>query len=92
MLFVTHDRRFLENCASRILELAPSYPEGAFEVKGNYTDLCDAKKRFYCHRKQSRQLFQTKYAETQRGLDRVYRVGKLETRPKYRMPLHDEPS
>ena len=30
MLFVTHDRRFLENCASRILELAPSYPEGSF--------------------------------------------------------------
>ena len=46
MLFVTHDRRFLENCASRILELAPSYPEGAFEVKGNYTEFVRRKEAF----------------------------------------------
>ena len=46
MLFVTHDRRFLENCASRILELAPSYPEGAFEVNGNYTEFVRRKEAF----------------------------------------------
>ena len=46
MLFVTHDRRFLENCASRILELAPSYPEGAFEVNGNYTQFVRRKEAF----------------------------------------------
>jgi len=46
MLFVTHDRRFLENCASRILELAPSYPEGSFEVNGNYTEFVCRKEAF----------------------------------------------
>ena len=46
MVFVTHDRRFLENCASRILELAPSYPEGAFEVNGNYSEFVRRKEAF----------------------------------------------
>ncbi len=46
MLFVTHDRRFLENCSSRILELAPTYPEGAFEVSGNYTEFVRRKEAF----------------------------------------------
>ena len=46
MLFVTHDRRFLENCSSRILELAPSYPDGAFEVSGNYTEFVRRKEAF----------------------------------------------
>ncbi|MDP7005122.1 MAG: ABC-F family ATP-binding cassette domain-containing protein, partial [Phycisphaerales bacterium] len=46
MIFVTHDRRFLENCASRILELAPSYPDGSFEVDGNYTDFVRRKEAF----------------------------------------------
>jgi len=46
MLFVTHDRRFLENCASRILELAPSYPDGALEVNGNYTEFVRRKEAF----------------------------------------------
>ncbi len=46
MVFVTHDRSFLENCAKRILELAPSYPDGAFEVKGNYTEFVKRKEAF----------------------------------------------
>ncbi len=46
MLFVTHDRRFLENCASRILELAPTYPDGVFEVNGNYTEFVRRKEAF----------------------------------------------
>jgi len=46
MVFVTHDRSFLENCASRILELAPSYPDGALEVRGNYTEFVKRKEAF----------------------------------------------
>ena len=46
MVFVTHDRRFLENCSSRILELAPTYPDGYFEVKGNYTEFVTRKEAF----------------------------------------------
>lgn len=46
ILFVTHDRLFLENCASRIVELAPSYPDGYFEVQGNYTEFVRRKEAF----------------------------------------------
>jgi len=46
ILFVTHDRSFLENCSSRILELAPSYPDCTFEVKGNYTEFVRRKEAF----------------------------------------------
>lgn len=46
MIFVTHDRQFLENAASRIVELSPAYPGGIFEVLGNYTDFVKRKGAF----------------------------------------------
>ncbi|MDG2054854.1 MAG: ABC-F family ATP-binding cassette domain-containing protein [Phycisphaerales bacterium] len=46
MLFVTHDRQFLENTASRIVELSPAYPGGIFEVVGNYTEFVNRKEAF----------------------------------------------
>ena len=46
MIFVTHDRQFLENAASRIVELSPAYPGGIFEVLGNYTDFVKRKEAF----------------------------------------------
>lgn len=42
-LLVSHDRRFLENTVNRVIELAPVYPEGSFEVKGNYSDFLEKK-------------------------------------------------
>jgi ABC transport system ATP-binding/permease protein len=46
LVFITHDRRFLENVATRIVELAPSYPGGTFEVQGNYSEFVRRKERF----------------------------------------------
>ncbi|MCZ6836345.1 MAG: ABC-F family ATP-binding cassette domain-containing protein [Planctomycetota bacterium] len=46
MIFVTHDRKFLENSASRIVELSPAYPGGSFEVSGNYTEFVQRKEAF----------------------------------------------
>jgi ATPase components of ABC transporters with duplicated ATPase domains len=43
VLVVSHDRRFLENTANRIIELAPVYPEGSFQVRGGYTDFLTKK-------------------------------------------------
>ena len=37
-LVVSHDRYFLENVASRMLELSRTWREGLFEVKGTYRD------------------------------------------------------
>jgi ATP-binding cassette subfamily F protein uup len=46
MIFVTHDRQFLENAASRIIELAPAYPGGMFEAAGNYSEFLSRKVAF----------------------------------------------
>ncbi len=46
MIFVTHDRRFLENTATRIIELSAAYPGGAFEAAGNYTEFVRRKDAF----------------------------------------------
>jgi len=40
-LVVSHDRRFLESIASRMLELNRCYPNGVFEAKGSYSDFLE---------------------------------------------------
>ncbi len=37
-LVVSHDRYFLENVTSRVLELDRRYPEGLFQAQGSYSD------------------------------------------------------
>ena len=46
VVFITHDRRFLENVARRIIELSPVYPDGVLEVMGNYTEFVRRKEEF----------------------------------------------
>ncbi|HIP39976.1 MAG TPA: ABC transporter ATP-binding protein [Desulfocapsa sulfexigens] len=36
-LMVSHDRRFLENSANRVIELSAVYPEGSLQVDGGYS-------------------------------------------------------
>ncbi len=45
-LVVSHDRRFLENIASRVVELSAVYPDGSFEVAGGYSQFLQARLRF----------------------------------------------
>ena len=40
-LVVSHDRRFLEAVASRMLELNHCYPDGLFEATGRYSDFLE---------------------------------------------------
>ena len=46
VIFVTHDRQFLENTAHRIIELSPAYPGGVFESAGNYSQFVRRKDAF----------------------------------------------
>ena len=46
LVFITHDRVFLENTASRIIELSPAYPGGTFKAEGNYTEFLRRKEAF----------------------------------------------
>jgi ATP-binding cassette subfamily F protein uup len=49
-LLVSHDRRFLENTVNRVIELAPVYPEGSFQVRGTYSDFLDKKTEYLLQR------------------------------------------
>ncbi len=45
-VFVTHDRSFLENAATRVVELSTAYPQGTLAVDGNYTEFLRRKEEF----------------------------------------------
>ncbi len=45
-IIVTHDRDFLENVATRIVELSRAYPQGTFSVAGNYSEFLRRKQEF----------------------------------------------
>ncbi len=46
VMFVTHDRTFLENTATRIVEISPAYPQSTLAVVGNYTEFLRRKAEF----------------------------------------------
>jgi len=43
---VSHDRYFLENVASEVVELDRAYPDGFLRVRGNYSAFLEAKEEF----------------------------------------------
>jgi ATP-binding cassette subfamily F protein uup len=43
---ISHDRYFLENVATEIVELNRAYPDGIFRVHGTYSEFLEAKERF----------------------------------------------
>ena len=45
-VFVTHDRLFLEQVATRIIELSDAYPTGLLSVDGNYTEFVRRRAEF----------------------------------------------
>lgn len=46
VVFITHDRVFIERVADRVVELSRAYPGGLFEVRGNYTEFVRRKDEF----------------------------------------------
>ncbi len=51
---VSHDRYFLENVANEVVELNPTYEDGALRVSGNYSTFLE-KKQEYLHAQRNRQ-------------------------------------
>ncbi len=45
-LVVSHDRRFLENCTNRIIEISAVYPAGSLQVTGNYSAFLEKREEF----------------------------------------------
>jgi ABC transport system ATP-binding/permease protein len=46
VLFVSHDRYFIENLAERVIEINPIYPDGYFSSNGGYGDFLEARAAF----------------------------------------------
>jgi ATP-binding cassette subfamily F protein uup len=53
-LIVSHDRRFLEESANRIIDLSRSYPDGFLSITGPYSDFVEKREQFMAAQ-QSRQ-------------------------------------
>jgi len=51
---VSHDRYFLENVATAVVEVNPAYEDGALRVEGNYSTFLE-KKEEYLHAQKNRQ-------------------------------------
>lgn len=45
-LVVTHDRYFLERVANRMIEINRFYPQGSFQVSGNYSEFLEKREAF----------------------------------------------
>lgn len=45
-LIVSHDRRFLENTANRLIEFNAAYPQGYFSATGSYEDFLTSREDF----------------------------------------------
>jgi ATP-binding cassette subfamily F protein uup len=46
-LVVTHDRYFLENVATQMVEVNRAYPQCTFQVKGNYSEFLEKREQFF---------------------------------------------
>ncbi len=46
VVFVSHDRSFLEATATRIVELSAAYPGGSFEAEGDYSRFLERREAF----------------------------------------------
>ncbi len=45
-IVTSHDRNFLENTSSKIIELNPCYPQGFFSIDGSYSTFLEKRERF----------------------------------------------
>ena len=70
VIFVTHDRVFLENCATRIIELSRAYPEGTLSVDGNYSEFRRRKTEFLEMQAKAEQSLANTVREDDRWLGR----------------------
>ncbi len=69
-IVITHDRAFLEGTATRIVELAASYPEGTFSVEGGFDQFLRRKQDFLDGQAKQEQALSAQVREDLRWLGR----------------------
>lgn len=56
----SHDRYFLQNVTERVIELNSTYPQGIFDVQGDYVHFLEKKEEFLTHQEQSERSLASK--------------------------------
>jgi ATP-binding cassette subfamily F protein uup len=81
-LVVTHDRYFLENVASKMVEINPAYPQSSFQVKGNYSEFLERREEFFEAQSRQQESLATKVRREVEWLRRgpKARTGKSKAR------------
>ena len=51
-ILVSHDRRFLESTANRVVELSAVYPQGSLQIQGTYSDFVETRAEYLLQRQQ----------------------------------------
>jgi ATP-binding cassette subfamily F protein uup len=59
-LLVSHDRYFLQNTTTRIVEINPTYPKGMFSIDGTYANFLEQKEQFLLGQIQQEKSMATK--------------------------------
>ena len=57
---ISHDRYFLENTTTRMMELDKSYPKGIFGAEGSYTAFLEKREEFLAGQKQQERSLSSK--------------------------------
>jgi ATP-binding cassette subfamily F protein uup len=69
-IVITHDRTFLEQTATRIVELSRAYPNGTFSVQGGYAEFLRRKTEFLENQQRQQQALSSQVKEDLRWLAR----------------------
>src|SRR6185295_14868241 len=81
-LVVTHDRYFLENVSTQVAELNPAYPNGGFQMSGNYSEFLIRRQEFFEAQSKQQDALSTKVKREVEWLRRgpKARTGKSKAR------------
>ncbi len=74
---ISHDRYFLENTATHMMELKRAYPDGLFRVAGNYSEFLEKREEYEEARARQRESLATK---VRREIEWLRRGAKARTR------------
>ena len=82
-ILVSHDRRFLESTANRVVELSAVYPQGSLQIQGTYSDFVETRAEYLLQRQQLEERLANKMRRETEWLRRGPKARS--TKAKYRI-------
>jgi len=74
---ITHDRAFLEDTSTHVMEMNRAYPGGLFRVEGTYSTFLEKREQFFAAQAKQRESLETK---VRREIEWLRRGAKARTR------------